>query len=274
MKILRNIKDLKKAINKIKNVGFVPTMGGLHKGHISLINNSISKSYKTIVSIYVNPTQFNRTIDFKQYPRNINKDLKILRKLNVNYVFLPNTKELYKKKRVKKIKLMKKDKILCAKYRKGHFEGVIDVMDRLLNIIKPTFIFMGEKDFQQIYLVKKYLLKKHKVTIYSCKTIRNKLQVALSTRNFLLSNKELFVASYIAKNLIKFKKSLIKNSKMIRNISELKNTLLKNFKSKFKIKIEYLEVRNENNLFKYKKNHKFRILIAYYINNVRLIDNF
>jgi len=273
MKILRNIKDLKKAINKIKNIGFVPTMGGFHKGHISLIKDSIKKSNKTLVSIYVNPTQFNNHNDFKKYPRNVNRDLKLLKKLKVNFVFLPKTSEIYKK-RAKKINLHTRDQILCAKFRKGHFEGVIDIMDRLLNIIKPSFVFMGEKDFQQLYLIKKYLLKKYKTKIYSCKTVRDNFQVALSTRNFLLSKKDLNQARYIAKKLKRFKKQLIKNSNVIKEFDKFKNTLIKIVKSQFNIKIEYLEVKSEKNLTKYKKNKKFRILIAYYINNIRLIDNF
>ena len=108
MKILRNIKDLKKAINKIKNIGFVPTMGGFHNGHISLIKKSIKKSHKTLVSIYVNPKQFNSSKDFKKYPRQINQDLNVLKNLGVDFVYIPKTKEIYKKKISKKIVLKKK----------------------------------------------------------------------------------------------------------------------------------------------------------------------
>ena len=134
-----------------KMLGFVPTMGSLHKGHISLIKKSKLICNKTIVSIFVNPTQFNNKSDYKKYPRNLKKDLKILKKLKVNFVYTPNKKQIYNSRNKIKIQLTKKDKILCAKYRKGHFEGVIDVMDSLTKIIKPKKIFMGEKDFQQLY---------------------------------------------------------------------------------------------------------------------------
>ncbi len=132
MKILLNNDDLNEALKSVSNLGFVPTMGSLHKGHISLIKHSKKACAKTIVSIFVNPNQFNNKRDYIRYPRNYKKDLSILRKLKVNFVFMPNKREIYNSKRI--IKIAKKDKILCAKYRKGHFEGVIDVMERLTKI--------------------------------------------------------------------------------------------------------------------------------------------
>ena len=182
MKILLNNNDLNEALENVSNLGFVPTMGSLHKGHISLIKQSKKKCNKTIVSIFVNPKQFNNKNDFKKYPRNRKKDLSILKRLKVNYVYLPSVKEIYKVKRSSKNTILKKDKILCAKYRKGHFEGVIDVMERLIENIKPQKIFMGEKDFQQLYLLKKYL-RKHSSKIIQCKTIREKNKLALSSRS-------------------------------------------------------------------------------------------
>ena len=159
MKILLNNNDLNEALNNVKNLGFVPTMGSLHKGHISLIKESLRKTNKTIVSIFINHTQFNNKNDFTKYPRNKKKDLSILKRLNVDFVYLPNANDIYDYKRTKKIKLKKKDKILCAKYRTGHFEGVLDVMDRFVNKISPKYVFMGLKDFQQLFLVKNYIEK-------------------------------------------------------------------------------------------------------------------
>src|SRR5210317_145191 len=169
MKIILSSSILKKELKTIKNLGFVPTMGSIHKGHESLINKSKKECRHTIVSIYVNPTQFNNSNDFKKYPKNINKDLKILKKLKVDLVFIPKTKDIYNSKRLKKISLNQKDKILCAKYRKGHFEGVIDVMDRLTKLIEPNKIFLGEKDYQQFYLLKKFIEKKYPSKIINCK---------------------------------------------------------------------------------------------------------
>ena len=220
MKIIKNILDLNKAIKDFKNFGFVPTMGGIHKGHISLIKNSQRKCKKTIVSLFVNPTQFNDKSDFKKYPRNLNKDIKILNKIKIDYVFIPSVKEIYKKKN-KKIKLFNKDKILCAKHRKGHFEGVLNVMNRLMSIIKAKYIFMGEKDFQQIYLIKKYLSKKHNVKIINCPTVRDKNNIALSTRNQHLNKGNYINVSLIAKYLYKLKKKLnIKNKNIFSEIKK------------------------------------------------------
>ena len=159
MKILLNNSDLNEALYDVSNLGFVPTMGSLHKGHISLIKKSLKDCKKTIVSIFVNPTQFNNKSDFKNYPRNNKKDISILKRLNINFLYIPKVKDVYYLKRKPLIKLKKKDKILCAKFRKGHFEGVIDVMDRLTKIINPQKIYLGEKDFQQLYLVDKYISK-------------------------------------------------------------------------------------------------------------------
>ena len=270
MKILLNNIDLNRALFGNSNIGFVPTMGSLHDGHISLIKKSLKLSNKTIVSIFVNPKQFNNKGDYKKYPRNIKRDLKILKELKVDFVYLPEVKEIFKSTKKFKIKINKQDKILCAKYRKGHFEGVIDVMTRLTQTINPTKIFMGEKDFQQLLLVKRYIEKKFKSKIISCKTIRDKNKLALSSRNVLLSKNNLNKAGKVARNLIFFKKRLLrkKNSKDL--ISIKKNEL----KNKYDIKVDYLELRNTRSLKLTNKVKNAKIFIAYYINKVRLIDNF
>ena len=270
MKILFNKNDLNEALNGVSNLGFVPTMGSLHEGHISLIKKSIRESNRTIVSIFVNPTQFNNKKDYNNYPKNSKKDLSVLKKLKVDFVYMPSQKQIYTKNTKSKIKLPKKDKILCAKYRKGHFEGVIDVMDRLTSIINPKRIFMGEKDLQQLYLVKKYIEKKYKSKIVLSKTIRNKNKLALSSRNLLLNKVELKKAEKIVQNLISFKKKLIKKNNIKNLISNKKIELEK----LYKIKIEYLELRNKINLKISNKILNAKIFIAYKLGNVRLIDNF
>ncbi len=270
MKILINNNDLNEALYSASNLGFVPTMGSLHKGHISLIKKSLQLCDKTIVSIFVNPTQFNSKKDYLKYPRNNKKDLSILRTLKVNYVFLPKIKDIYKFKRKSQIKLNKNDKILCAKYRKGHFEGVIDVMDRLIKLIQPQKIFMGEKDFQQIFLLTKYINKDYRTKIIICKTIRDKNKLALSSRNSLLKKTDLIHAGNLAKKIISFKKNL-REKKNIRKFLNIKKNELN---SKFNISIEYFDLRN---LFTLKNTNKIKnskIFIAYYLSKIRLIDNF
>ena len=270
MKILLNNTSLFESLRPFNDLGFVPTMGGIHKGHLSLINKSNKLCKKTIVSIFVNPKQFNNKKDLKSYPRNIKKDLKILKKSKkVDFVYLPKFKDIYKDKKKSKIKLLKRDKILCARFRKGHFEGVLDVMNKLTKIINPQKIFMGEKDFQQLYLVKKKLEQIYKTKVIPCKTIRDRNNVALSSRNFLLNKSNLVIAAKIYEKLTGIKKN-IKNKKNISNFLNLQKNELKN---NYKIKIDYLELRNVNNLKISSTKKNSRLFIAYYLNNVRLIDN-
>ena len=270
MKILLNNIDLNEALFKKSNIGFVPTMGSLHKGHISLIKKSINQCNISIVSIFVNPTQFNNKKDYKKYPRNIKKDLKILRKLGVDFAYIPTKENIYNSKNKLKIKLCKKEKILCAKFRKGHFEGVIDVMTRLTSTIKPSKIFMGEKDLQQLFLVKKYIEKNFESKIVSCKTVRDINKLALSSRNSLLDKSSLIKAGRISRNLISFKNQISKKL----NLKKLIDIKKKNLEQLYNIKIEYLELCNINKLQSTEKLKNSKLFIAYYINKVRLIDNF
>tara|TARA_B100000575_G_scaffold33796_1_gene22728 strand:+ start:172 stop:984 length:813 start_codon:yes stop_codon:yes gene_type:complete len=270
MKILLNNHDLNEAVYDTSDLGFVPTMGSLHSGHLYLIKRSLKECGKTIVSIFVNPTQFNNKEDYIKYPRNNKKDLSILKRLKVDYVYMPSKKDIYNSHNKSKIKLNKQDKILCAKFRKGHFEGVIDVMERFTKMIEPKKIYMGEKDFQQLHLVKKKIEKNYKSKIICCKTIRDKNKVALSSRNIHLSKKEIIKAGNIAKNLISFKKN-ISDEKNIIKLLDSKKKELTNF---YNISIEYLELRNIMNLKTSKNFKKAKLFIAYYINKVRLIDNF
>ena len=171
MIIFKSINRLNKEVNFKANIGFVPTMGSLHKGHISLIKSSKKICKKTLVSIFVNPSQFNKRSDLRNYPRNLKKDIKILLNLKVDYLLTPNVKDIYSERKNTKIKLNKKDKIMCALYRPGHFEGVLAVINQFLLRFKPKWIFFGEKDYQQLFLIKKFLkLKFFPVQLYAIKT--------------------------------------------------------------------------------------------------------
>ena len=270
MKILLNKKSLTESLRYFSDIGFVPTMGSIHEGHLSLISKSNQICHKTVVSIFVNPKQFNNKKDFKTYPKNIKKDLRALNKSKtVDFVYIPKFKDIFKNNKKPKIELIKKDKILCAKFRKGHFEGVLDVMDRLTDIVRPSKIFMGNKDFQQLFLVKKYLKKKYNTNVVGCKTIREKNKIALSSRNYLLSKRNLILASKIVRKLINVKKN-IKNKK---NKNKYLLTVKDDFQKQFKIKIEYLELRYINDLKLSNVINKSKLFVAYYLNGVRLIDN-
>ena len=270
MIIFKSINKLNKEVNFKANIGFVPTMGTLHNGHISLIKSSKRICKKTLVSIFINPSQFNKNSDLKNYPRNLKKDIAILKKLKIDFLLIPNEAEVYKNKKDKKIKLNYKDKILCAKYRPGHFEGVLAVINQFLREFKPKYIFFGEKDYQQLFLIKKLIKKKYNTKIYSCLTVRDQNKVALSSRNVLLKKTDIKKSSYIAKLLFKFKNNLKKN---ISNKKNLNTIILKLNKIK-NIKVEYLEIRNKNNLSKLYDKRNFKIFLAYYNKKIRLIDNY
>jgi pantoate--beta-alanine ligase len=271
MKLIRKISDLNKAINEEKVFGFVPTMGGLHKGHENLIKTSKKKCKKTIVSIFVNPTQFNNENDYKSYPKNLINDLKILKKLKVDFVYLPSVNQIYSEKKLPKITLKKSQKILCAKFRKGHFEGVLDVLNRFVKLISPKMMFMGEKDYQQFFLTQKFIEKKYQTKVFLCNTTRSSNKVALSTRNKLLNKNDLKTSGIITKALFKLKLLIIHHPNDTKKLIKI---LIKKITSKFDIKIEYLECRNLINLSSNLNNKPFKLFIAYYINGVRLIDNF
>ncbi len=269
MIIFKSINKLKEKVNIMANIGFVPTMGSLHKGHIALIKISKKRCNKTLVSIFVNPSQFNKKADYRKYPRNLNNDLKILKKLKVDYVLVPKIKDIYQTKKQMKIKLKKKDRILCSKYRPGHFEGVLGVISIFLKNIRAKFMFLGNKDFQQVYLIKKYLGKKFKTKIINCKTIRFKNSLAYSSRNKLLTKKYLNNGIVISKIIKSFHNKIIKDFSKVKEIKNIRYKI-----SNICSRIEYLEIRNKNNLTTNINKKNFKIFIAYYLGNIRLIDNF
>ena len=268
MKIVFSNSKLIKIIKSEKNIGFVPTMGAIHSGHKSLIKKASQQCNKTIVSIFINKPQFDKKSDFIKYPRLLRKDIDVLSKLKVDYLFLPKNKQIYPNDSNRNIKVSPFSKKLCGKFRPGHFEAVVDVIDRLIKIIKPKKIYLGEKDMQQLKIIEHFVKKHHINTkVIGCKTIREKNGIALSSRNFLLSKKEKKIASNIYKFLLNKKKIIIKNNNFIKQI--------KSYFFKIGVKkIDYIEILNINKILKpYKKKIKYRIFVAYYIGTTRLIDN-
>ena len=270
MKIFKDKHTLQKEILKTKGTSFVPTMGGLHKGHISLIKQSKKSKFKTLVSIFVNPKQFNKKSDFRSYPRNTKKDIKLLKKLKIDYLYIPTFKDIYGFKPKNKVYLDKSSKKLCGKFRKGHFEGVLNVVNRFIEIIKPRYIFLGKKDYQQLYLIKKHIEKKNiKSKIIECKTIRETNGVACSSRNSNLTIGQMKIASDIFTYLSNLKKQIKKNYNLFKT-DKIKKDLI----SLGANKIDYLENYDIKNFRKIKRpNKKFNLFFAYYIKKTRLIDN-
>ena len=268
MKIISSKKKLIKIIQKEKNLGFIPTMGAIHKAHIAMVKKCAGLCNKSVVTIFINPPQFNKKTDYRKYPRVLKKDISLLRKHGVDYLYLPTIKQIYPSGPNKKIKISALSKKLCGKFRPGHFEAVVDVIDKFLKIIKPSKIFLGEKDMQQLKIIEEYIKKNEiKTKVISCNTIREKNGLAYSSRNFLLSSKDKKNASNIYKLLIKKKRNLIKKKIFIK---EIKNKILKLGISK----IDYIKILDINKLIRpYKKIKKYKIFIAYYLGSTRLIDN-
>ena len=272
MKIIRQKKDLYSIINKINCLSFIPTMGALHKGHELLIKKAKKKNKFTIVSIFINPKQFNSKADFNTYPKNLKKDLKILKKLKVKYVFLPNYDDIFSFKTKNKIYLHPFSNKLCGKFRPGHFKGVIDVVNRLLELIKPRYIFLGKKDFQQLFLIKEHIyMNKIKTTVIPCNTVRENKFLPYSSRNYNLSKNDKILAIKVFK-FLRNEKKIIKRKKIKKiNLHHIKKKIL-NFGIK---RIDYVTALNLSSLKNAKKfSENFNFFCAFYINNVRLIDNF
>lgn len=267
MKILRTREQLYKNLKQNKNLSFIPTMGSLHKGHASLIKEAKKRKGDIIVSIFVNPKQFNSKKDYDNYPRNEKKDIKLLKKLKIDYLFIPTYKQIFSFKTKNKIYLNAFSKKLCGRYRPGHFLGVLNVVNRFIEIIKPKFLFLGKKDFQQLYLISQHLKKNNIHTkIIPCKTIRENNGIAISSRNLFLreNDRKILIKSIFF--LKKYKKRINK-----KNIKFFIKKL--NF---FGIKkVEYLKILDLNSLkFKTSVKKNCNIFIAFYLDSIRLIDNF
>ncbi len=268
MKIFLTKDQLIKRIQSQNKIGFVPTMGALHFAHKTLIKKSKAQCSKTVVSIFVNKPQFNRKKDFKKYPKYISSDISILKKLKVDYLFLPSAKEIYPEGINKSIKIHPFSNKLCGKFRPGHFIAVVDVVERLLKIVKPSKIYLGEKDFQQLIIIEDFVEKNYKnIKVIGCKTIREKNGLPLSSRNLLLNSKEKLIGSRIYKIIYKFKKKLIKKEIPINFV---KNKIL----ALGVKKIEYICILNINKIKNpYKKIKRFKVFISYFLGSTRIIDN-
>lgn len=258
--------------NQYKSIGFVPTMGAIHKGHISLIKTALHENEIAICSIYVNPTQFNDVNDFTNYPKKINDDINLLIKHKCSALFIPQNKEIYPNG----YKVLKHENnlfnILEGKFRPNHFDGVVFIVHRLLKLINPRIAYFGEKDYQQLIIIKKFVGKKFKNTIIrSCPTVRNNSGLALSSRNILLSDSEYKEANFIFKNL-----KLIQKIHKKHTISECKKIIALNFENNKAFKLDYFEICNSHNLttsVSWEDNVNHVLLIAVFIGRIRLIDN-
>ena len=273
MKIFKNRKSLIKEMSDLKKIAFVPTMGALHQGHISLISKSNELCDITVCSIYVNPTQFNNADDLLKYPKTIKDDIKILQENKCDILYCPEDEDLYKEnEKPNEYRFNGIELYLEGQYRPGHFNGVATIVEKLLNIINPQKIFFGEKDLQQLMIIKTLVKQKNILTeVVGCPTIREENGLAKSSRNQHLSKIDREHCGVIYKQLINFKHLF---NEM--DLSELKKQITTNITSRNKIKIEYLELVNLDTFAPDKtpsKKVKYAVCIAVSISGVRLIDN-
>ena len=255
------------------SIGFVPTMGALHKGHISLINTAKQLCAITVCSIFVNPTQFNDAKDFENYPSTIEKDIDALEKAGCDVLFLPSLSEMYPNgtQNVQTYNLGYLETVLEGKYRPGHFQGVCLVVHRLLNIIPADQIYLGQKDYQQCMVIKKLIeLEKIKTNINICPTLREPSGLAMSSRNMRLTEKDKSQALKIFETL-----SYIKNNIKQGDLSDLRQKAIENL-TDAGFKVDYIEIAGADNLEivnQWDDNRKLVAIAAAFLGEVRLIDN-
>ncbi|MEH6763577.1 MAG: pantoate--beta-alanine ligase [Aequorivita antarctica] len=262
------------SVAKNDKIGFVPTMGALHKGHISLVVNALNENHLVVVSIFVNPTQFNNNADLAKYPRTPEDDISLLKNLKGELiVYLPEVSDLYDDSvSAKKYNFGGLENEMEGKHRKGHFDGVGTIVSKLLKIVKPNIAYFGEKDFQQLQIVKKLVaIEKLPVKIMGCPILREKNGLAMSSRNKRLSSKQFEEATIIYKTLNEVREKFSSKS-----IKELNALVAERFLQNPNLKLEYFEIANEETLKTAKKKNKsskYRAFIAAFADEVRLIDN-
>ena len=274
MKIIRKTNELKQILVLIKDkgqsIGSVLTMGNLHDGHLSLIKEAQLNNDFVITSIFINPTQFNNETDFSSYPKTIDDDIAKLEKIGCDLLFLPEIQEIYPEDLLKQNIVNNFRGILCDKYRPGHFDGVTTVVDIFFSIIKPNTSYFGEKDFQQIKIIQELVkIKNHNIKIVSCPSIRDDRGMSLSSRNSKFTNDQSKIFNQLGSKIYEFINLCKKKSSNI-NLDNFKKQILENSINK----IDYIEIRNENNLEITDVSYESRLFIALYIGEIRIIDNF
>jgi len=274
MQIVKKTSEIKEILSNLEKnnskINLIPTMGNIHEGHLSLLKEANKIEGTNIVTIFINPTQFNDIKDFENYPSTFDQDVTLLSKNNCKIIFAPNINEMYPYGLETKKTIFKYRDILCDIFRQGHFDGVTTIVKMLLDIIKPSNIFFGEKDFQQLKIVE-ILIMQNKLTtnLVKCSSIRGSNGMSLSSRYTQFSTKE----------KTQFEKcALIINKNLLDLIKSFDTKILENIKKELQSigisKIDYCEVREEKNLEISNTNLDSRLFVAFYVNEIRIIDNF
>lgn len=278
MEIINSVKELKDKLyihkSQKRSIGLVPTMGALHKGHISLVEKCSKENDITVVCIFVNPTQFNDKKDLERYPRTLEADCKLLGNIKVDIVFAPSVEEIYPEPDTRTFSYPPTDTVMEGKYRPGHFNGVCQIVSKLFNFVEPDKAYFGEKDFQQVAVIKAMVKdKKYSIEIIQCPIIRENDGLALSSRNALLTSQERLIAVNISKVL----KNSIEYS-LSHSLNETREWVINQINSTEGLKIEYYEIvdgETLNSIDKWEDSNYIVGCITVFCGStpIRLIDN-
>lgn len=276
MQVVKHIKDLQAIINKNrgegKNIGFVPTMGALHEGHLSLVDLAGKETGFVVVSIFVNPTQFNDKSDLERYPRDLAKDVELLSTTVCQLIFAPEVAEVYPEPDNRQFNFGALEEVMEGKFRPGHFNGVAQVVSRLFDMVKPDKAFFGQKDFQQLAIISEMVRRLNlKIEIISCPIVREPDGLAMSSRNMLLAPEQRKNAVHISATLFE---AVNKTGEL--NVEELRSWVIEQIDKNEHLKTEYFEIVDETNLQAAKNwndTGKKVGCIAVHCGKIRLIDN-
>ncbi len=276
MKIYKTTKGLENALQKLraesKSIGLVPTMGALHAGHLSLVKRCVEENDVCVVSVFVNPTQFNNQTDLEKYPRTLEADAALLSGAKCTIMFAPSVKQIYPKPDTRVFDFGQLDKVMEGVHRPGHFNGVGQVVSRLFDIVKPGKAYFGEKDYQQLAIIRKMVKDyKYPIQIVGCPIVREKDGMALSSRNMRLSKDE-------RKRAVRISQTLFKSVEMAatKSLEEVKQWVIDEINKDSILNVEYYEIVNSETMQSvksWKDADKITGCITVYCGEVRLIDN-
>jgi len=276
MRIVTHVNEMKSIADEFRKEGkiiaFVPTMGYLHEGHLSLVDIAKKKGDVCVVSIFVNPIQFGPGEDYERYPRDVRRDERLLEQRGCDALFYPSASEMYPEDFLTRVRVEKLSNILCGKSRPGHFEGVTTVVLKLFNIVKPHVAVFGEKDYQQLVIIKRMVRDLNlDVEIVAGEIIREKDGLAMSSRNVYLDPVEREQATCLFRSLLLAQDMVKAGIRDTKTIVEAVNDFIKNFD---RARIDYIKIVHPDTLEELEEIHdRARILLAVYFGGARLIDN-
>jgi pantoate--beta-alanine ligase len=276
MKVYKTVSGLSDALDQCrkegKTIGLVPTMGALHNGHLSLVKRCVAENDVCVVSVFVNPTQFNNSTDLEKYPRTEEADIELLTSANCTFAFIPSVEEIYPTPDTRKFDFAPLDQVMEGPARPGHFNGVGQVVSRLFDIVKPTRAYFGEKDFQQLAIIREMVKRyNYNLEIVGCPIVREESGLALSSRNARLSDEEKKIAVNISRALF-----MSVDLASVKSVEEVKNWVVSTINKFPKLEVEYFEIVNSLTLQPIKEWSDADYVtgcITVYCGEVRLIDN-